>query len=98
MARTLSLCGLELPRTLMAANAFNEDGHWESEVVKTSNDALLQEADSAWDDALALRSNRAAKVSRRAIETIKAAVRSNASYVRLQEALEFSRLSSPRPA
>lgn len=75
MARALSLCGPELPRTLMAGNAFNEDGHWESEVVKTSNDALLRDMDSAWDDALALRSQRAPRLQRSAIETLKATVR-----------------------
>ncbi|MFN3465338.1 MAG: sulfotransferase family protein, partial [Terricaulis sp.] len=75
MARTLALCGFELPRSLMAGNAFNEDGHWESEVVKSNNDALLGQMDSAWDDALALRSNRKAKISRATVETIKATVR-----------------------
>ncbi len=59
----------------MAGNAFNEDGHWESEVVKTSNDALLREVDSAWDDALALREQRATPLPRNAVEVLKATVR-----------------------
>lgn len=59
----------------MAGNAFNEDGHWESEVVKTSNDALLREVDSAWDDALALRGQRATQLPRNAVEVLKATVR-----------------------
>ncbi len=74
VTRALALCGLSLPRTLIPANAFNEDGHWESDIVRAGNDDLLAQLDSAWDDALFLRSMRRARMPRESVETIKAAV------------------------
>lgn len=75
LARALALCGASLPRTLIPANAFNEDGHWESELIAEGNDDLLAELGSAWDDALFLRNMRKARPPREAVDTIKAAIR-----------------------
>ncbi|MEZ5960376.1 MAG: glycoside hydrolase family 99-like domain-containing protein [Hyphomonadaceae bacterium] len=75
LARALALCGASLPRTLIPANAFNEDGHWESELIAKGNDDLLAALGSAWDDALFLRKIRKARPPREAVDTIKAAIR-----------------------
>ena len=75
LTRALSLCGLDLPRTLMTGNDFNQDGYWESDTIKRVNDDLLGALDSAWDDPLASRVVREGSYSRESLERIQAAVR-----------------------
>jgi hypothetical protein len=48
--RLLNLCGAQLPANLLPANAANVTGYWEPSSVVALHDALLAEADSAWDD------------------------------------------------
>ena len=50
VARTLSLLGCDLPKTLMPAGRGNEAGHWESQAIMKLNDELLESAGSAWHD------------------------------------------------
>ena len=51
--RVLNLLGCAVPRSLMAANANNPTGFWESVKVFHLNTRLLASAGSAWDDWLA---------------------------------------------
>ncbi len=51
--RVLNLLGCAVPRSLMAANANNPTGFWESVAVFHLNTRLLASAGSAWDDWLA---------------------------------------------
>ncbi|MGY6628151.1 MAG: hypothetical protein ACXIVL_06510 [Oceanicaulis sp.] len=51
--RVLNLLGCATPRSLMAANANNPTGFWESVAVFHLNTRLLASAGSAWDDWLA---------------------------------------------
>jgi lipopolysaccharide biosynthesis protein len=67
----LTLCGLQAPRILMEGNAFNEDGYWESEAIKASNDSVLHAMDSSWDDVLASRPMRIGRYGRATIDTLK---------------------------
>ena len=41
VARTLSLLGCKLPKTLMPAGPANEPGHWESRTIMDLNDEIL---------------------------------------------------------
>ena len=50
LARVLNFLGCDLPRTLMPSAHGNPQGHWESNVVATLNDAILQSGGSSWDD------------------------------------------------
>ena len=50
LARVLSLLGCALPRHVLGANETQEAGHWESEVVRGFNDAVLREIGSDWSD------------------------------------------------
>jgi len=45
LARTLSLLGCDLPKTLMPASGGNEAGYWESQAIANLNDELLE---SCW--------------------------------------------------
>lgn len=50
VARTLSLLGCALPRTLVESDRYNERGYWESQAVLNLNDEILASAGSSWDD------------------------------------------------
>jgi hypothetical protein len=50
LARTLSLLGCDLPKTLVPEAPGNEAGHWESAPVCKLNDALLDSAGTNWRD------------------------------------------------
>jgi hypothetical protein len=50
LARTLSLLGCDLPKTLVGAAPGNDLGHWESAPVCRVNDDLLESAGSNWHD------------------------------------------------
>ncbi|MFN3960009.1 MAG: hypothetical protein ACK4NP_08860 [Parvularculaceae bacterium] len=76
LARTLSLLGCDLPKTLLGAAPGNELGHWESAPVCRVNDDLLESAGSSWHDFEAVnpdwfRSPKAGEYRERAIATLK---------------------------
>lgn len=71
MTRVLSLCGLELPRTLVDQNEHNEDGYWESLPLNLLNGELLRDMDSSWDDVLASRPNRVGRYGQAAVERLR---------------------------
>jgi hypothetical protein len=50
LARVLNLLGCALPETLMATNAANTAGYWESDVLVNFNDELLNAAGTEWQD------------------------------------------------
>lgn len=50
LARTLSLLGCDLPKTLVPAGRGNETGHWEPWPIVSLNDEILAAAGSTWDD------------------------------------------------
>ena len=49
LARLCGLLGAEMPKRPLDANEFNPKGYWEPLSVVELNDALLEEASSAWD-------------------------------------------------
>ena len=52
--RVLNLLGCDLPRTILAADATNVTGHWESRPICRLDDRILASAGSEWDDWLEL--------------------------------------------
>lgn len=50
VTRLCSLLGAQLPNTLMGANAGNPKGHWESDVLVSYNDQLLEKEGYNWFD------------------------------------------------
>ena len=46
----LRLLGVQMPKSLMDANQFNETGFWESQELFLMNDRLLAELGSSWTD------------------------------------------------
>lgn len=50
LARVLNCLGCDLPKNLLGANPTNPTGHWESQVLVTLNDEILESAGSSWDD------------------------------------------------
>ena len=50
LTRVVNLLGCDLPKTLMAAGAANEMGHWESTAIFGFNDRVLESAGSNWYD------------------------------------------------
>ncbi len=54
LAGILNILGCDLPATPMSANAYNEKGYFESNVIRTLNDECLKSAGSSWHDWLAL--------------------------------------------
>lgn len=50
LARLLGLLGCDLPKSPLAANAYNERGYWESAKISELNDRILIDANSNWFD------------------------------------------------
>lgn len=50
VTRVCSLLGAQLPKTLMGANPGNPKGHWESDVLVSYNDQLLEKEGYNWFD------------------------------------------------
>ena len=49
LARVLSALGCDAPKTLMAADAHNPTGYWESTKIAALNDEILVSAGSSWN-------------------------------------------------
>jgi len=50
LTRVLSLMGAELPQSMYGKTEGNQRGHWESDVLVNSHDALLKKMKSHWSD------------------------------------------------
>ncbi|HVY86869.1 MAG TPA: glycoside hydrolase family 99-like domain-containing protein, partial [Caulobacterales bacterium] len=82
LTRTLSLCGLDLPRTPVGPRADNPDGFWESGAVIACNTKILADRGSNWDDVWASHPSRISRFSRGEIDAAKAALQSEFSFDR----------------
>ena len=50
LARMLNLLGAELPQHLVGSTEHNKTGHWEPALINATNEYLLTELGSSWDD------------------------------------------------
>lgn len=50
LTKVLNLLGTTLPTNILGANASNEAGHWEPELIMSLHEQLLSELGSSWDD------------------------------------------------
>src|SRR5665213_3253532 len=49
VARLINLLGADMARDIVPANAWNEDGHWESHPIITLHDRMLETFDARWN-------------------------------------------------
>ncbi|MES1202455.1 MAG: glycoside hydrolase family 99-like domain-containing protein [Pseudomonadota bacterium] len=82
LTRVLSLCGCELPRTLLPPAPNNPDGFWESRRIMDVNDALLRQRRSGWDDIWAAHPSRIGRFIRGEVEAGKTVLREEFSLQR----------------
>lgn len=50
LTRTLALLGLDMPKTLVGGDEWNEGGYWEPAALVILNDRILQDLGSTWHD------------------------------------------------
>ncbi len=73
LSRILSLLGAQLPASLMGANASNEAGHWESDMLVVCHDRFLASVQSSWNDWRAIPASKiTAKMRSQAVADISA--------------------------